>query len=374
MGDGKEIKIELFGESINLLDPELGENFIAERGDELFSYIKKTVADAIKDIKAADCASMADGFREGIAELEEELKATDIAADIRNFLERVAAYFRSVVSRLTGGEFEADKSSKEKIKEKNMDSREYEIVNKLFDSGKITEEERDKLLDALKSETAGDPAEDPADAENIEKTHDTVDADDTDDADFDDDFDDEEYDVDVSDAKALVAALGKLGSKINSAIKESKLEEKIGEVFKDSRLDEKIDKVVRKSMQTADAALRQAEQSINKALGGLRDRGDTHFGSEDDDTVIKTNRVDYDVPYGELEIIIKYRKGAKAFDYSDRGKNVERIKAHARESLDRDAFSTVEKLLDEQFTGTYKKTSGDLVILFSTVRVTREEE
>lgn len=211
----------------------------------------------------------------------------------------------------------------------NKDSAEYKTVMGLFDDGKITAEERDRLLDAL-GFTDDEVAVKP-----------------------------EEH-ADVSDgASASESGADGVHTKDDDGNTLQKVANKLSE------LGDSISEKVNKGLKIASEALERSGRKIKNAIATgapetLFDLGDGAGNYKH----IKTKAIKYDEPYESLTIKVVYAEGANYAVITEKTTDSDKlIKECAKQtSMTDEDMEALRKLLSEKFTGVYTRIIGDKII------------
>lgn len=214
----------------------------------------------------------------------------------------------------------------------DTDSNEYRTVMDLYENGRITAEERDKLLDALDTDSDGEKAEQ-------DKTY-SVGADD-------DVFSDDDNPKDDNrTVNGFVDDMKKMGDKISSAVDKSVKEslEAVSGILSDVGID---------LSNINEAAV---ESSVKKSLEAVKDKlSDIGIDLKTDSTVIKKQRKDYAEDFDAMYIEVKYvTSDGNVYVFGEKTRDVEKLKSECRNVLSADGYDALCGLADEKFSGSYK--------------------
>lgn len=213
-------------------------------------------------------------------------------------------------------------------------SEEIAAVVALCDNGKITPEQRDKLIDALTEHS------------RVESKI-VVDRDDDEDyADVDDETTEDgegegeaKFEIHIDNKKSFAEMLSGLGVKIADLARDGV-------------------KLAGKAGAQVENALKEAFEGLDVKLGG--GRGNV---TVDGDEVVKYTPVEYDVPYESLILSVKYESGDDAsFNMTLPCGTVGDVRRAAREVMNDKAYARFTELLDSKFTGRYRYVCGSTVM------------
>ncbi len=137
------------------------------------------------------------------------------------------------------------------------------------------------------------------------------------------------------------------------------------------------------------SAFEKAQSTLNSKLSGLGDKisafvGKTVKAAEDlekkishsmdgvvttvlngldqDGVAVKSVRKKYDVPYDEVVISIKYVSGANVYRFSEKVPDSARISEQCKDVMSAQMYEAVCARLDEQFAGTFKRVCGSEIL------------
>ncbi len=149
-------------------------------------------------------------------------------------------------------------------------------------------------------------------------------------------------DVDVGDGSATAAHDGGEGEKGNG--------DGLGAMM--SKLGRKVKEAVQKGVQAAALAEKQVEQAINNAFSGA-------FTSADGEECVKHKPKRYDgVDYDDMSICIKYTSGGKSLKWADKTRNSSKLLTECEKLMDGAMYDRLRKLIDERFVGVHTCDSG----------------
>ncbi len=208
-------------------------------------------------------------------------------------------------------------------------SQEVAAVNRMYESGKITAEERDKLIAALTDDEV-------TKAISIDYDDDTDEEDET--AELDEDDEDDEFDLDSDEV---------------AQIKELK------------ELKDKIVKTVKQSLGKAKRAVKEAEKSVNddcKIVINNEDDDVVYNVDGDEKRVVNKMCETYEEPYNDLGVTVKYISNGTVLKVSDSALKTDNILEQCAEVMDDESLATVRDLFDTHFTGSYKNIKGGKVL------------
>lgn len=217
-------------------------------------------------------------------------------------------------------------------------------INSMYESGKITEAQRDALLAAIAEDSN-------ADVDKSADLHRDTDELERDTSEIDDDWDDDSDD-DAECASGEFSFTGKAGGKSLEAMLKN-LGKQISEVVK-SGTSAAID-----AFSSTDLSLENAQSEIERAAAELS----SLFGKG---TIEKQKQVKYDAPYEKLKISVKFVVDDSQHIYSaSAGDDPDLIKTDCAKFLPSEVMTKLTQLLDEHFTGTYKLISSGFVFKFT---------
>ncbi len=285
----------------------------------------------------------------------------------------------------------------------NRDSAEYKTIANLYKDGKISAQERNKLLAALGFVGDGrktvtfrvDGMESEFCAEQVKSALDSVEGIENVDADIKEKRVAVTGDFDAGDAINAIKTAGYLCRAVDIVIEDDKKQNAVKpdapvttDIFdtpdepnepegfhvsiNDGRslsefiagLGNKISDTVKSGLKTAGNAIDGASEQIKKAANSVVSSVSNAFGGES--RVIKRIAVDYDVPFEELTLNLTYGpRGKNKVTYTAKLNDVEKVKRSVRPNLSAAAYEKLCKLLDEKFTGTFKYVWGEEVLKIS---------
>ena len=219
----------------------------------------------------------------------------------------------------------------------DKNSAEYKTVINLYNDGKISAEERDKLLAALGFEESNGKR--LPDADEIFSDDDVYVnlSDGSDDSDEADDDEKDGFSIDIDDGRSLDEFLNGVGRKVFVSAK--------------------------KGMKTASAALDKASDRLrDAALSITRRVADELDDVKNGGVVDKRKSKTYDMPYDELEIEVKYMCNGNVFVESASARDADKIKAAFADRLNDAMLQKLEQTLDSGFTGKCTYAAGDKVL------------
>lgn len=304
----------------------------------------------------------------------------------------------------------------------DKNSQEYKLVTSLFESGKITEEERDRLLSALDGDGAPDAEQargasdtEFGEDENVEskvddserpKTSDRSDGIFTDDVKY---LLSVTYEVEGNfsaseiknvcagvdgvrnvrtdtasktftvggkfDNTALLIALDEAGIKATPKVidineRDKKIHVDIGDGDMHVDIDDKpVSEYIKSAFGTVSSLVGKgvktvghAGEKIARAAYDIVHSVIADLTGEDDEPVRKVYNENYDGPYEKLRIEVKYIKGGSVFKYEDSAANVDKLKAKCVSIMSEQAYGELYDKLEEKFVGSFKYIKGAEVL------------
>lgn len=211
----------------------------------------------------------------------------------------------------------------------NKDSAEYKTVIGLYNDGKITAQERDRLLDALGFEDG----ETKKDSVYINVTDGSR-------SDENDELEPEGIHIHTNDA----GSLGKIADKITD-------------------IAESISESVEKKLKFASEALARSGRKLRDAVSMGVPETVLDLGDEKNDYK-RIKEIKYDEPYESLVITVKYTDGVKLVELSDKTTESESLIKKCAEKTDMtaDDLNLLRKTVSDRFTGKYVRIDGDKVL------------
>ncbi len=119
-----------------------------------------------------------------------------------------------------------------------------------------------------------------------------------------------------------------------------------------SKLGRKVKEAVQKGVQAAALAEKQAEIAINNAFSST-------FTSVNGGDYIKHKPKYYDsASYDDMSIYIKYTNGGTSLRWTDKTRNSSKLLIECEKRMDSDMYNQLRKLIDERFVGVHMCSSG----------------
>lgn len=124
-------------------------------------------------------------------------------------------------------------------------------------------------------------------------------------------------------------------------------------------LGSKITKSVQTGLKTAESALGVAGEKVKSVVDEVMTSVQNGGGTR----VIKRKGKKYDISYTKLNVYVTYeRRGSGKFTCKESAAYTDKIKKYCRPHMSDEAYEKTAKLLDEEFTGSYKYIFGEEVL------------
>ena len=260
----------------------------------------------------------------------------------------------------------------------NKDSAEYKTVVNLYKDGKITAQERNKLLAALgfvddgqKTVTYRVDGMTELGAEQVVAAAERVEGVTSVTTDLDEKHIAVTGDFDAGKVIEAIKAEGYLCRAVDieehsdsadifahtPTVENDASEKTLSEVL--SGLGDKISRSVQAGLKTAGSAIDYAGSKIKTAASGVVSTVQSAMGG----TVIKRQGKKYGVPYDSLNVSVVYKRGVnKKISFKESAGEPEKLKAQCRTYMSDMAYEKTAKILDEKFTGSFKYVCGEDVL------------
>lgn len=201
----------------------------------------------------------------------------------------------------------------------NNRNEELETIDRMYESGKITAEDRDRLIAAVNA------------AEEAEK-------------------------ADDKQSVGFLEGLKDLGEKLKELNGLNELEG-----LKELRgILDKTKGAIEKGVRKAKVVLKSDSNDDGDNVSiVINSDGDYDV---DKNIIIKKHHEKYDVPYEKLVVTLKYINKATVITISESAEDSDKILEQCAEYLDEDSLNAVAELIKSRFTGSYKRIDGAIVL------------